>query len=65
MKEWNEIDAQCEREYHALNNAFKRKTPRRGVGRSNRSALSREYRVKMLSRPNLLAQLNVIDGKVT
>ena len=59
---WDEIDAEAEREGEAIKDSFRRETPKRGVGKTNRSAYSRDYRV---TRGDLLKKHNVIDGKAT
>lgn len=61
MIEWDEIDAAAESEGLAIKGSFKKETPKRGI---NRSALSRDYRYKRQGR-DLLADLNVIDGRAT
>jgi len=60
MYEWDEIDKQAMAEGTAVKRAFRRPAPRRGIGRSNRSALSRVYRPR-----GILKKLKVIDGKAT
>jgi hypothetical protein len=62
MFEWNKLDCEAEAEGDATKRAFKQPHPRRGTGKSNRSALSRDYRIK---RKGTLRRLRVIDGKAT
>ena len=62
MYEWDDIDREAMREGVAMKGAFRQPSPRRGIGRSNRSALSRAYRTKG---KGILKRLRVIDGKAT
>lgn len=63
MYEWDEIDAQAEREGKATKGAHRMSRPSRGVSRDNLSDVCRDYRAK--KKKNLLVELNVIDGKPT
>jgi hypothetical protein len=58
--EWNDIDVSCEREGFALNKAPRSFTPRHG----KRGSLPKLYRERKKSRNKILAELNVIDGKI-
>lgn len=60
LYEWDDTDREAMAEGFAMRNAFRQPSPRRGIGRSNRSALSRAYRPR-----GILKKLRVIDGKAT